>query len=174
MKRSMIRSWIAAAAVVVTACQIAPTRMSEDDQAVSETMAGSWDMQFSLDQSPMLTLDATTAPKKIYGKLSLLRNSSLNRSFGRIKVPTNYGSYDVDLTPYGFDPRTPAATPTAVAGRLSRDSVEIILSPESHDERLVMAGYIGAGAITGVWRVSLSSTGGGGTFVMQRAKSKTQ
>ena len=169
MRRQLITLYVAVG--LLAACQLARPLLTEEDQVMARQLSGTWDLQFTLDRSPLITLDVAKAPRVINGKLSLLANTSLNRSFDRIRVPTNYGSYDIDRSPFGFDPRLDEGTPTVVAGRLSRDSVEIIFSPNRSSEQLVLRGRIRNSVVQGIWHVSLPATGGQGSFRLQRTPS---
>lgn len=160
---------LSAAVSVLAACERARPLLSEEKEITARQLTGTWDMQFTLEQSPIITLDVAKAPRMITGKISLLANTSLHQSFNRIGIPTNYGSYDIDLTPFGFDPRPDGETPTAVAGRLSHDSIEIIFSPRRGSERLVLKGKIQRSSVEGAWRVSLPTSGGGGSFRLTRS-----
>jgi hypothetical protein len=157
-----------AAVTALPGCKGSVVQMSPADSALANGLAGTWGMQFRLIRSPILRLDTAAAPRVIQGKLALLVNRSLDRSFNRIGIPTNYGSYDVDLTPFGFDTRVTGTAPTAVAGRLSDDSVEVILSPESEIGELVLVGRLYGNSVVGRWHVTLPRSGGEGTFVLER------
>lgn len=88
-----------------------------------------------------------------------------------MESPSASGTFDVDFTPFGFDPRRDDATPIAVAGWLSPDSLEIILGDAQSDVTVRMHGSVTGDSITGGWRVLVSRTGGGGgSFVMVRYK----
>jgi hypothetical protein len=163
-----LRIFAAASVSVAIACDASRPPMNAADAIEAQRLAGMWEVRFQLIRSPMIALDSAVVPTGIQGTLSLLVNTSLNRTFPRMGIPTDYGSYDVDLTPYGFDTRVSGKTPTAVAGRLEGDSVEIILGPESEAGELVMIGRLQHGAVAGRWRVFLPTTGGEGTFEMKR------
>lgn len=165
-----IRTVCLAAVTTVAGCKSSVVQMNRADSAVADALAGTWDMQFQLTRSPILTLDTAAAPREIRGRLSLLVNRSLDRSFHRIGIPSNYGSYDVDLTPFGFDTRVSGTTPTAVAGKVSDDSVEVILSPESEIGELVLTGGRKGDRVVGTWHVTLPRSGGEGTFVLERVR----
>lgn len=164
-----LRIFEGALVAVAIGCEAPRPAMNAADAVEAQRLSGMWMVRFQLIRSPMIALDSAVVPRGIQGKLSLLVNTSLNRSFPGMGIPTNYGSYDVDLRPFGFDTRVPGKTPTAVAGRLSDDSVEIILGPENEAGEVVMTGRLQQGAVTGIWRVFLPTTGGEGTFAMERA-----
>lgn len=170
-----VRSSIAlvAALQVVAGCGDQRALERSASSATARQLAGAWDILFHLDLSPVLTLDAARAPREIAGRIVLLVNRSVAHSYGRMGVPTNYGSYDIDLSRYGFDPRISSVTPTVVAGSMGADSVELLLSPHGESEGMVMRGRISADTVRGVWNVSQRASGGEGTFVMTRSAKAT-
>lgn len=163
-----IRIFAAALVFVAIGCEDSRPPMNAADALDAQRLIGMWEVRFQLIRSPVIALDSAVVPTGIQGRLSLLANTSVNRTFPRMGIPTNYGSYDVDLTPFGFDTRVSGKTPTTVAGRLAGDSVEIILGPENEAGELVMIGQLKQGVVTGRWRVFLPTTGGEGTFEMKR------
>jgi hypothetical protein len=131
-------------------------------------------MKLQLIRSPIIALDASHLPREIRGKVELLVNTSLDRKFDGVGIPTNYGSYDVDLTGFGFDPRPQGMPPTAVAGLVAGDSVAILLSPGSDTETMILVGRLAAETVSGRWRVSLERATGEGNFILEREISQSQ
>lgn len=155
----------------VGACEPARPAMSPEEAVMAEQLSGEWDMRFRLAHSPLLDFDSARAPSEIRGRISLLPNNSVGRSFPEIGVATDYGTYDIDLSPFGLDPRERGKPPTAVAGRIVGDSVEIILSPDGGSGSLNMSGRVDARGIRGVWLMTLRAVGGSGTFDLERPHS---
>jgi hypothetical protein len=88
-----------------------------------------------------------------------------------MSVPSDYGIFDVDFSPLGFDARRRGETPTAVAGWLPGDSLEIILGDPESEIAVTMRGKASPDSIAGDWQVWISRAGGGGgRFVMVRRK----
>jgi len=134
-------------------------------------LAGTWDVRFDLERPPVLTERTTAVAQVVRGRIALLANRWLTASYPRLGTPTDYGTYDIDFTPFGFEPRTPGQTPTAVAGWLATDSdsVEIILAPDQDRAVIAMRGKFANDSIAGAWDVSIArATGGGGRFLMSR------
>ncbi len=159
---------ITATIAVASSCQKTRAPMTADQARIANRLSGVWNMQLELVRSPLIAFDASHAPREIRGKLELLVNSSLDRSFEGVGIPTNYGSYDLDLTRFGFDPRTAGVPPTAVAGLVSKDSVGIILSPGSDTGRMILVGRLEGETVSGRWRVTLERATGDGRFILRR------
>lgn len=157
--------------VYLGACEPARPAMSPEEAVIAEQLSGEWEMRLRVTHSPVLDFDSARAPSEIRGKISLLPNNSLGRSFPEIGVATDYGTYDIDLSPFGLDPRERGKPPTAVAGRIVGDSVEIILSPDGNSGSLNMSGRVDARGIRGVWSMTLRAVGGSGTFDLERPHS---
>lgn len=152
----------------LASCENARPAMTAEESSLAQRLSGSWDIQFQLVRSPVLAFDTTLAPSRINGTLALVANSSLNRSFHDVGIPTNYGSYDLDLTPFGFDPRVKGAPPSAVAGPFLGDSVAIVFSPGNPDGEMLLIGEFHDGSVVGRWRVLRERSTGDGLFVFTR------
>lgn len=139
------------------------------EEKMGDQLAGEWTMRLTVVHSPVLDFGDHPVPSEVVGRISLLRNNSLDRRFTSIRIPIAYGIYDVDLTRFGLEPRERGKTPTVIAGRLKNDSIELILSPERDAGSLSLEGRIENGRITGSWWMTLRSSGGAGTFVLERA-----
>jgi len=155
-------------AAMLAGCQKTRPPMNADESLVAQQLSGAWDMELQLIRSPLIALDTTHVPREIRGKLDLLVNTSLNTSFGGVGIPTNYGSYDLDLTPFGFDPRITGTPPTAVAGLKSGDSVAIMLSPGNGTGEMLLTGRLSDSTIAGTWQISRERSTGNGRFVLKR------
>jgi hypothetical protein len=155
-------------AVSVLGCEATRPSFTAADTMTAGQLAGEWVMRLRVAHSPVVDFDSARAPAEIRGRLSLLANTSLGRAFPEIGVATNYGSYDLDLTPFGLDPRETGKPPMAVAGRTTADSIEIILSPEGSAGSVQMVGRFGGAAIKGVWSMTLRSVGAVGDFILER------
>lgn len=172
MNTGWVRLLEVTGAAVLMGCDGSRPPMSAKESVDAQRLSGIWDMRFHLIRSPLIALDTSSVPRAIQGKLSLLVNTSLNRSFPGMGIPTDYGSYDVDLTPFGFDTRVSGKTPTAIVGWISGDSVEIILGPEGEAGELFLVGRLEDNVVTGIWTVMLPSSGGEGTFVFKRVAAR--
>lgn len=158
MMRAFVRATLCLAAVgCVDARDVAPRAEAR--------LVGTWDARFDIAQSP---LDGGHAAGTVDGRISFLANRWLEGRVAGIASPTDYGSYDVDFRPLGFDPRKEGRTPTAIAGSLPDDSIAIVLGDA--DRSVSMRGRLDADSITGTWDASLGrADAGAGRFVMRRA-----
>lgn len=137
--------------------------------ASNQRLIGMWDARFQLARPLFGSADSGAAKRYVRGELAFLANRWVTRAYPSMKLATAYGSYDVDFTPFGFDPRSNDETPTAVAGWLGSDSLEIIIGDPESDLSVMMDGKIADDSIAGEWRVVIArSYGSGGRFVMVR------
>ena len=139
--------------------------------ANTQRLIGTWDAHFRLDRALIISSDSESMKQEVRGQLAFLANRSVDRGYPTMNSPSAYGSFDVDFTRFGFDARSDDEPPTAVAGWLSADSLEIILGDPRSDVTVRMAGRVAGDSIVGGWRVLVARTGGGGgRFVMVRHK----
>lgn len=75
-------------------------------------------------------LCAGSVARVVRGRIALVANRWLADSYPQLGTPTGDGTYAIDFTPFGFEPRNAGEMPTAVAGWLAtdKDSIEIILA----------------------------------------------
>lgn len=165
----MIGSWVRVALTVgALACQQANANRAHDlATSPAQRLVGVWDVQFHLDRP--LQIVAPPSTRDVRGTVALIENHLGNASFRELPKALNYGVYDVDFKPIGFDPHVVGGVPTAVA-RATSDSVEMVLSPGSDHMAIVMHGRFTADSVTGAWSVDLRAAGGGGHFVMRRQR----
>jgi hypothetical protein len=139
------------------------------DSTRAQWLAGMWDVHFHLDAG--YDLRRGGAPRDVRGRVALVPNHSLDESYPDIGRPTNYGTYDVDFTPLGIEPRSRDQTPTVVAGWRSRDSVQIVLTTGSPSLSVALSGRAVGDSVVGTWRYTLSRAAGGeGTFILRRSR----
>ena len=137
----------------------------------NQRLIGVWDARFQLDRPLFGSADSAVIGHRVRGELAFLANRWVRRAYPTMKSATLYGSYDVDFSPFGFDPRSNDETPTAVAGWLGSDSLEIIIGDPESDLSVMMDGKIAGDSIAGEWRVLVARSGGsGGRFTMVRHK----
>ncbi len=160
--------WVIAALLI--ACNDRSTLERQARSASSQRLIGMWDVRFHLDRPLVAQMGSDSATQDISGELAFLANRWMRRVYP-IGSPSDYGSFDVDFAPFGFDARSNDETPTAVAGWISDDSLEIILGDPNSDVTVRMAGRVSGDSVAGGWRVLIARTGGGGgRFVMVRHK----
>ena len=135
----------------------------------NQRLIGIWDARFQLDRPLFGSADSAPIGRHVRGELAFLANRWVRRAYPALRSAALYGSYDVDFSPLGFDPRSNDETPTAVAGWRSLDSLEIIIGDPESDLSVSMDGRFAGDSIAGGWRVVIArSYGSGGRFVMVR------
>ncbi len=154
-------------AALLGACRSAHER--ESLAAPTSRLVGVWDVTFALD-SPPLGFDSAALHEssggRVRGTLALVANHWLTASAATGDVsqarPAVYGTYDVDFSPFGFDPRDADRVPDLVAttrqplGSASAtggDSVEVVLGPASERAQVVLRGAWRADSVVGTWRL---------------------
>lgn len=163
------RIWLCLTVAIAASCADRTALDQRAESAPAQRLVGTWVVSFHMDRSLMPTMDTVSVPQDVRGQLAFLANRWLDRAYPQIETPTDYGTYDIDFAPFGFDPRVTGQPPTAVAGWLAHDSVEIILEPEQTQMAVTMRGKLDGDSISGIWQVSVSRTsGGGGRFMMSR------
>lgn len=161
---------LAAMTVSASACQRHEFIMSPADAAFGVDLEGLWDITYSISQPPVLTTDARRL-RSINGRIALILNESITADYPEIPTVTDYGSYDVDFSTFGFASPQWGRPSTVVAGRLGKDSVMLLLSPGAGATSVRMSGALHGDSINGTWSVSLTRTsGGGGQFTMKRRR----
>ena len=154
----MRRPWITLALAALVACGERGD-VAQAAETLGPRLAGTWDIRLDLDQRPVLR---GQGPGEVRGSIAFLANK-------RRDGPADYGTYDIDFRPFGFDPRGEGETPVAIARWLPGDSVSITLGPEGAAS-VAMRGRLAGDSVVGTWDVSLARvSGGGGRFVMQHA-----
>jgi hypothetical protein len=160
---------LAGLAVILIACSDRSALERQADAASNQRLIGIWDVRFQLERPLFGSADSGTVNHYVRGELAFLANRWVTSAYPTMRTATAYGSYDVDFTPFGFDPRSNDETPTALAGWLSSDSLEIIIGDPESDVSVTMDGRIAGDSIAGGWRVLIARSGGsGGRFVMVR------
>lgn len=134
----------------------------------TQHLIGTWDARFHLDR-PLLVAQQTGFPvRDVSGQLGFLANHSVTQTYPAMPLPSDYGTFDIDFNPFGFDPRSENETPTAEAW-LAGDSLQVMLGDPAGDITVRMGGRVVGDSVTGRWTVLISRTGGGGgRFVMLR------
>lgn len=165
--------WLGPAVAVMLACGDRSGVEQRSRVALAERLTGTWDVRFEVERPPVLTERDVRSRRVVEGQLAFLTNRSLDVSYPNVATPTNYGTFDVDFSPFGFEPGNRHRTPTAVAGWLSADSIEILLAPDENQAVVTMRGRTAGDTVAGVWDVSISRVGGGGgRFVMRRHRER--
>jgi hypothetical protein len=141
--------------------------------AEANRLIGSWDARFYL--GGMLRA-RSTAPGDVRGTLLFARIRSASPTFPNMAAPLNYGLYDVDFSPYGFNLRENGFLPGVVASAVPTrargiDSVFIVLEPEQRGISVSIRGELRGDQADGVWTAESPSRAGiaeSGRFMMMR------
>ena len=135
--------------------------------AHAQRLIGVWDVRFETVSS--VASPADSAAPAARGQIAFLANRWLDVTDPRIDTPTDYGTYDVDFTPLGIEPRAPGQTPTAIAGWIGKDSVQIVLTSTVAGMSFELRGRAVGDSVAGTWSYTLTRVaGGGGRFTMAR------
>lgn len=157
------------AVLALAACNGIGSR-GTSEEAVARRLVGVWDGTFTLTQST-----GTESPDTVRGTIALVRNHS-----GRVWTPqlgavSEYGIYDIDFRPFGFDPRDDQSIPTAVAqittdssGSTQASHVRIVLHPGNARVAAILDGTLTRDEITGAWQTDSRSASGTGHFILTR------
>jgi hypothetical protein len=134
----------------------------------TQHLIGTWDARFHLDRPLLVAQQAGSPLRDVSGQLAFLANHSVTQTYPAMPSPSDYGTFDIDFNPFGFDPRSDNETPTAEAW-LGGDSLQVMLGDPTGDITVRMSGRVVGDSISGQWTVLISRTGGGGgRFVMLR------
>ena len=130
-------------------------------------LVGLWDVRFV--GAPNLALRAEGTSRTAHGQIAFLANRWLDVSYPGIDTPTDFGTYDVDFTPFGIEPRARGETPTAVAGWIGPDSVQILLTATVSGMSVELRGRAIGDSVAGTWSYTLTRVAAGsGRFAMAR------
>ena len=137
----------------------------------AQRLVGVWDVR--IEGEANLASRADDGTREARGQIALLANRWLDGSDSGIDTPTDYGTYDVDFTPFGIEPRARGETPTAVAGWIGQDSVQIVLTSTVTGMTLELRGRAVEDSVAGTWSYRLTRVSdGGGRFSMTRQKQR--
>ena len=137
----------------------------------AQRLVGVWDVRFEGEAN--LASRGEDGARETRGQIAFLANRWLDGSDSGIDTPTDYGTYDVDFTPFGIEPRARGETPTAVAGWIGQDSVQIVLTSTVTGMTLELRGRAVEDSVAGTWSYRLTRVSdGGGRFSMTRQKQR--
>lgn len=133
----------------------------------AQQLVGVWEARFEADPNA-LTHDPGAA-HEARGQIAFLANRWLDAPYPRIDMPTDYGTYDVDFTPLGIETRARGETPTAIAGWIAPDSVQIVLTSTVSGLWFEIRGRVVGDSVNGTWSYTMTRvSNGGGRFSMTR------
>lgn len=129
-------------------------------------LTGIWDARFQ-NTVPLPGRSDTT--RTVDGQIALISNGWIPGTSGEVGVPTQYGTYNLDMREFGFDPRVAGQVPAATARFFGADSIWLVLEPAHDDGRVVLRGRISGDQVTGVWDYYFRGGGGArGRFQLRR------
>jgi hypothetical protein len=161
---------VLALALISTECDHKGVTHSPDDVALANQLEGVWDVTYSLIRTPVLTADPIR-PAFITGTMALLPNESITAAYSGLPVVTDYGSYAVDFSKFGFESPQQGEPATVIAGRSDKNSLIMLLSPSQTFIAIRMMGAMKSDSIRGTWTVSFPRAGfGSGLFLMTRRR----
>jgi hypothetical protein len=135
--------------------------------AHARRLVGVWEVRFEAASS--VASRADNSPSEARGQIAFLANRWLDVSDPRIDTPTDYGTYDVDFTPLGIEPRARGETPTAIAGWIGSDSVQIVLTSTAPGISFELRGRAVGDSVAGTWSYTMTRVAAGsGRFAMAR------
>jgi hypothetical protein len=144
------------------------------DDSLGAGLAGTWEITLRLERPLSLSMEANRLPRSVTGTVALLEDHDGPHSFDQIQQPTHVGVFDVDMDALGFPPHDKGVVPGAAArivasaiGSAPRDSVYLVLNPETPDHSLRLSGTFDGTDASGEW-IAESFLGGGGTFTLRR------
>jgi hypothetical protein len=144
------------------------------DAAHSGKLTGVWDITLRLER-PLSLRTTAGLPRLVSGSIALLEDRHAERSFSAMRDPTHIGVYDIaldslDLPPWdrGLVPGVAARIVPSTAGR---DSIQIVVNPETPGHTLRLSGVFADDGVRGTW-LAESPLGGGGTFTLRRGRGR--
>jgi hypothetical protein len=154
-------------AVVATSCNDRGALEKRAATPHARQLVGVWDVRF--EGEPSLALRGAGALGEARGQIAFLANRWLDVSYPGIDMPTDLGTYDVDFAPFGIEPRARGETPTAVAGWIGPDSVQIMLTSTVSGMSFELRGRVVGDSVAGTWSYTLTRVAAGsGRFAMTR------
>ena len=164
--RSMLS--ITALSFLEVACANGPIALTPAEARVANALAGVWTVSLSLSTAPFGAESIASAPN-IDGQIALLQNSSISTRYAHLAHVTNYGSYKIDFSPFGFQSPENGRPTSVLAGPFNSDSITILLSPNQNDVEIRMTGRLSGDSVEGIWSVAFPRAGvGGGRFAMHK------
>lgn len=180
---SLLRRELTGLAILALAlaCQRNPAQRSDAlGTAPAQRLVGVWDATFWLDRPVDVLPGSSFKPLRITGTIAFVEDHAGRLSPEALPEPTHLGIYDIDFRPLGFEPRTAAGFPVAVARTSAGvnpqtdptapariDSVSIAFDPGSSVYPLRVLGTITLDSVSGQWTAG-QSLSGGGRFVLLR------
>lgn len=145
-------------------------RRPATDAAQDAKLTGTWDITLQLDRPLSLRTTAGGLPRHVTGSIAFLEDRHAERSFEAMKDPTHIGVYDIALDSLELPPwdvsLVPGLAARVVPSASARDSIYIVVNPETPGHMLRLSGVFAGDDVKGMW-VAESPLGGGGTFTLR-------
>ena len=173
-KRTMASVVALCVSAMVLACSgDARQQRSALDHTHAGKLTGSWDLTLQLDRPMSLRTTADALPRHATGSIALLEDRHAERSFTSMRDPTHIGVYDIALDSLELPPWDASLVP-GVAARVvpqdsGRDSIYIVVNPETPGHMLRLSGVFAGDDVKGTW-LAESPLGGGGVFTLRHHK----
>ena len=140
------------------------------DAAQAAKLTGTWDITLQLNRPLSLRTTGGGLPRHVAGSIALLEDRHAERSFAAMKDPTHIGVYDIALDSLELPPwdvsLVPGLAARVVPSASGRDSIYIVVNPETPGHMLRLSGVFAGDDVKGMW-VAESPLGGGGTFTLR-------
>jgi len=171
--RRAVRAWVvllAAAAALLASCDDGYGASATADSPAARRLDGAWTIELRADRLGFAPVTARARGARMArGEIALVANHWLGGSEG-LSRPTHYGTYDIDFTALGFDPRHGGELPRVAARARGGDSVDLVLEPDDPHESVQLHGAWRGDSILGKWSLEPVRAGGdaAGSYVMSR------
>lgn len=176
-RRELIAVLFAALVLAASGCGRSSSGEASDvTTSASDRLVGSWEVTFHPGDGSLVR---SAAPIGVRGTLIFVRGDTRGSSFPGIASPINYGLYDVDFTPFGFDTRDDGSVPGMV-GHTSvsalgavPDSIFILVGAERRGMSVLLQGELRGSRVEGTWITESPGRAGiaeRGSFTMTRQR----
>lgn len=136
-------------------------------------LSGVWDITLELDTPLSFRTKAGRLPRQLTGQVAFLDDRLADRTFAAMRNPTNVGVYDIALDSLELPPwdarLVPGLAARVVPMESGRDSIYMVVNPETPGHTLRLWGVFVDDGAKGMW-VADSPLGGGGIFMLRRRR----
>lgn len=160
--------------IAAPACRDSASALNARQAAQSADLEGAWEVDLQLERPVALVTEKPGPPRGLRGHFAFVRNDSRRDRYPAIGIPDYHGTYEIDFASFGFSLGNRRDLPSAVAKLYQRDSVLIALDPTEAELTVILRGSLRADSLIGTWTVSSRRAGGGGSYVMRRARSRAR
>ena len=164
------RVCIALLAATIAGCNDGHGAEVAVDSPDARRLDGSWTIELHADRLRLEPVAGKAAQTlTVRGEIALVSNHWLGGD-GDGPRPSQYGTYDIDFSALGFDPRHGGELPRATARTVDGDSAGLVLEPDDAHESVYLKGVVHADSIVGRWSVEPVRAGAdaAGSFRMTR------